>query len=259
MKPNVAAWLSSPNFAALEIIARAGYVSVIFDAEHGTFDLNDLNRAIPFAKSLGLRVLVKAQAPERAAIQQPLDFGADGIIIPHIMDVEHAREVCGYAKLPPLGDRSLAGGRTMEYGGFDGSWTTSQNSATLCLPMIEHPEALDDVAAILALDLVDGIFIGPGDLFARRGGGGFQVLEFEEKTLRELGRAALAAEKLWMMPAWSEKEQQIAIEEGADTIGVIQEYTAIRLSVEAAHTAFTDLTDRTRNEAHASDRNKDTK
>ncbi len=234
MSPQFAAWFSTPNVAGIEIVARAGYDTVIFDAEHGNFDLADLNRIIPFVKSLGMTMLVKTVAPERAPIQQPLDFGADGVIIPHILDVAQAREVCGLAKLPPLGDRSLAGGRTMDYIGFDKEWVGAQNRATLCLPMIEDPLAEDDVEAILALDTVDGIFIGPGDLFARRGGGGYVFGDYEEAVIRKLGRAAVAAGKPWMMPAWSEKEQRVALEEGAHTIGLMQEFTAMRVAFERA-------------------------
>jgi 4-hydroxy-2-oxoheptanedioate aldolase len=234
MSPKFAAWFSTPNVAGVEIVARAGYNTVIFDVEHGNFDLADLNRIIPFSSLLGLTVLVKVGAPERSPIQQALDFGADGIIIPHILDVAQAAEVCGLAKLPPLGDRSLAGGRTMDYIGFDADWSDVQNRKTLCLPMIEDPAALDDIEAILALDTVDGVFVGPGDLFARRGGGGYQVGEFEEQTLRDIGRAAAAAGKPWMMPAWSEIEQRIAIDAGADTIGLRQEFAALRLSFTGA-------------------------
>jgi 4-hydroxy-2-oxoheptanedioate aldolase len=229
-----AAWFSTPNVAGAEIVARLGYSTIILDVEHGSFDLAELNIYIPLAKSLGLRVLAKTAAPERAAIQQVLDFGADGVVIPHILDIDHARQVCAFAKLPPLGDRSLAGGRTMEYAGFDAGWTAAQNSATACYPMIEHPEALDDIDAILDLQTVDGVFIGPGDLFARRGGGGFVVNEYEEATLRQIAVAAGRAGKPWIMPAWSPKEQEIALEAGAHTIAVLQEFAALRTAFAGA-------------------------
>jgi 4-hydroxy-2-oxoheptanedioate aldolase len=232
--PKFAAWFSTPNVAGIEIVGRAGYDTVIFDVEHGNFDLADLNRTIPFVKALGMTMLVKTAAPERAPIQQALDFGADGVIIPHILDAAHAASVCALAKLPPLGDRSLAGGRTMDYIGFDADWAGTHNRNTLCLPMVEDPAALDDIEAILALDTVDGVFIGPGDLFARRGGGGYVFDEFSDTSLRRIAGAARAAGKPWMMPAWSEVEQRLAIEEGADTIGVLQEFTALRLAFTGA-------------------------
>lgn len=232
--PNFAAWFSTPNVAGIEIVGRTGYDTVIFDVEHGNFDLADLNRTIPLVKALGMTMLVKVGAPERSPIQQALDFGADGVIIPHILDVAQAAAVCSLAKLPPLGDRSLAGGRTMDYVGFDADWAPTQNRATLCLPMIEDPAALDDVEAILGLDVVDGVFVGPGDLFARRGGGGYVFDDFSDSALRRIAGAARDAGKPWMMPAWSEVEQRLAIEEGAHTIGVMQEFTALRLAYSGA-------------------------
>ena len=64
------AWLSTPNVPAIEMLARSGYHAVVLDAEHGTFELQDLNTVIPFARGLGLRTYVKAAAPERAPIPQ---------------------------------------------------------------------------------------------------------------------------------------------------------------------------------------------
>lgn len=232
--PQISAWLSTPNVPALEIVAAAGYDSVILDVEHGTFDLNDLERFVPLARALGLTCLVKTLAAERGPIQQALDFGADGVVIPHVLGLEHAREVSGFAKFPPLGDRSLAGGRTMGYAGFDAEWVLAQDSSTLCLPMIEHVEALTDLAAILALPTVDGLVVGPGDLFIRTGTGGYRRTEQDVRDLRAIAAAARAAGKPWMMPAWSPLEQRLALEEGAHTIAVLQEFTALRLGFEQA-------------------------
>lgn len=232
MTPQYSAWLSTPNFAALDIVAAAGYDAVILDVEHGTFELGDLDRVVPFAKALGLTCLVKVLAAAQAPVQQALDFGADGVVIPHVLGVDHAREVTGYAKFPPLGDRSLAGGRTMSYGGFDASWAAAQDTGTLCLPMIEDVTALKEVAAILALPTVDGIVIGPGDLFIRRGTGGFQRTDADYADIRAMATAARSAGKPWMLPAWSEGEQRVALEEGAHTIAIRQEFAALRQGFE---------------------------
>lgn len=80
--------------------------------------------------------IVKVLGPERGPIQQALDFGASAVAIPHIESAEHAREVCGFAKFPPLGDRSFAGGRTTGYRGFTDEWVARQDSETKCYPMV---------------------------------------------------------------------------------------------------------------------------
>ena len=43
-----AIWLSDPSFAAAEIARGLGYGAAILDIEHGSFDLADLERFIPF-------------------------------------------------------------------------------------------------------------------------------------------------------------------------------------------------------------------
>ena len=90
-----AAWLSAPNTAAAEILRDLGYGSVVLDIEHGSFDLADLERFVPFLRAIGLRVLAKVLAPERGPIQQALDFGADVVVIPHVENLAHAsRRFC---------------------------------------------------------------------------------------------------------------------------------------------------------------------
>jgi len=117
-----AVWLSGPNVAAAEIARQLGYGALVLDIEHGTFDLADLERFIPFAKAIGLEVIAKVLGPERGPIQQALDFGADTVAIPHVENAAHARAITAFAKFPPRGDRSFAGGRTAAYGGLTDDW-----------------------------------------------------------------------------------------------------------------------------------------
>jgi 4-hydroxy-2-oxoheptanedioate aldolase len=222
-----AVWLSTPNVAAAEIARQAGYGAAVLDIEHGAFDLADLDRFVPFLRALGFEVLAKVLAPERGPIQQALDFGADAVVIPHVLGAEHAREVSAYAKFPPLGDRSFAGGRTTSYGGFDDAWVRRQDTGTRCLPMIEDAGALEQVAEILALPTVDGVFVGPSDLSLRRDRGAYRRVEGDFADLARIAGAAAAAGKPWVLPAWSGPEKSFALEYGADQIVVTMEFTAL--------------------------------
>ncbi|MGP3936255.1 aldolase/citrate lyase family protein [Nonomuraea sp. KM88] len=173
-----AAWLSGPGFAAAEIVAGLGYGAVVLDIEHGTFDLADLDRFIPFLRGLNLEALAKVLGPERGPIQQALDFGATAVVVPHIENAAHAAAVCAFGKFPPLGDRSFAGGRTARYGGHDDGWIERQDRETRVYPMIE-------------------------DAFA---------------DLRIVADAARAVGKPWVLPAWSTSEKAFALENGADQL-----------------------------------------
>ncbi|GHD21382.1 4-hydroxy-2-oxovalerate aldolase [Nocardiopsis kunsanensis] len=220
-------WLSEPSAAAVEMARLAGYDTVVLDVEHGLFDLAALDWLIPFIRSNGMDVIAKVLGPERGPIQQALDFGANAVAVPHVESVEHARTVCGYAKFPPLGDRSFAGGRTSKYRGFTDAWVTEQDQGTRCYPMIEDASAFEDIDAILQLPVVDGIFIGPSDLSLRRDRGAYTVDEADLEDLRHLARAARSAGKPWVIPAWSEAEKHLAVQEGAETIVATMQYGAV--------------------------------
>lgn len=227
-------WLSSPNVALIEIAAARGVDALVIDAEHGTFDLVALDAVLVFARALKLPALVKALAPERAAVQQPLDFGAVGVIIPHVGDVGHARAVTGFAKFPTMGSRSFAGGRTAAYGAPGEDFFTEQDTSTLCLPMIESAEALDDVEAIAALPTVDGLFVGPSDLALRRGRGRYRRDEDDHADLARIAAAASAAGKPWIMPAWTAVERDRARALGAHLLVVVEEQGILADGLDAA-------------------------
>ncbi|TYL55409.1 4-hydroxy-2-oxovalerate aldolase [Nocardioides sp. BGMRC 2183] len=225
--PGIAIWLTEPSIAAVEMGRLAGYDTVVLDIEHGLFDLHALDRLIPFIRAKGMRVIAKVLGPERGPIQQALDFGADAVAIPHVESAEHAAQVCGFAKFPPLGDRSFAGGRTSDYRGFTDAWVTAQDRDTHCYPMIEDASAFDEVKAILDLPVVDGIFVGPSDLSLRRDRGAYSVTDEDLADIRHLARAAKDAGKPWLLPAWSAAEQRLAVEEGAATIVASMQYGAM--------------------------------
>lgn len=238
MNPRYGVWLSGPNVSAAEIARSIGYGTAVLDIEHGSFDLEGLDRFIPLLKALGFRVLAKVLASERAPIQQALDFGADAVVIPHIKNAAHAAVVCGYAKFPPRGDRSFAGGRTVGYGAPDDAWVVAQDAKTRCYPMIEHGTALAEVEAILALDVVDGVFVGPSDLSLRRERGAYKRSAGDFADLDRIAKAAHAVGKHWILPAWSVDEKTFAHENGAHAMVLTMEHGALALGLRDAWNAM---------------------
>ncbi|MGJ9426428.1 HpcH/HpaI aldolase/citrate lyase family protein [Nesterenkonia halotolerans] len=231
-------WLSEPSASTVEVAALAGYDTVVLDVEHGSFDLAALNWLLPFIRAKGMEVIVKVLGPQREAIQQALDLGANAVAIPHVESVEHAELVCGFAKFPPLGDRSFAGGRVSNYRGFDDAWVVEQDAQTRCYPMIEDASAFADIEQILALDVVDGIFIGPSDLSLRRDRGAYTVAEGDVTDIAHLADAANAAGKPWILPAWSPAEQKLAVDKNAHLIIATMQYGALLSGLSGASAAL---------------------
>ena len=162
--PELAFWLERPNIAACEIAQLMGYKTVVLDMEHGAIGDEACDTVVVLSRAIGLRCIVRVAAPTRLLIQQALDYGADGVMLPQLENLAHAREACAFAKFPPLGTRGVGYSRIMKYGAYtnvDDAFFGAENKRTQCFPMIETAGAFADVKAIAALDTVDGLFVGP--------------------------------------------------------------------------------------------------
>lgn len=225
---NLAFWLSAPSVPHIEIAYEFGFRAVVLDIEHGPFDLDSLDRLIPYCRALGMTVHAKVVGPQAEAIQQALDFGADSVIIPHIADVDHARRVTAAAKYPPLGLRSLSAGRTYGYGPRGEDHNQQENVRVKCWPMIESAESLADVEKIAALPTVDGLFAGPSDLSLTRGRRRYAFSPDDQTDLIRIAKAANAAGKPWVIPAWTPGERELARTHGAHLAVVGAQWALVR-------------------------------
>jgi 2-dehydro-3-deoxyglucarate aldolase/4-hydroxy-2-oxoheptanedioate aldolase len=162
------------------------------------------------------------------AIQHALDCGADGVILPQIEGLEHARAVTAFAKYPPLGTRGVGWSRTMGYGATPPDFFAAENKRTICWPMVETPGALDEVEAIAALDCVDGLFVGPSDLSMTSGRGPYKESAADFADMTRIAKAARKAGKGWALPAPSAKAFAFAVKHGACFVTVSDDLTAMR-------------------------------
>ena len=229
----VALWMSHPHVSYLEVAHAMGVQRLVIDLEHGAFDLKTLDEFLALVNALGITVLAKVLAPTIEAVQQALDFGADGVIVPHLGNLDHARAVTAAGKFPPLGVRSYSGGRSTGYTRATGSYFDDTNRRVKTYAMIETAESLADVEAIAALDTVDGLFPGPSDLALARGRGAYAFTVDDRADLTRIARAAHAVGKTWIMPGWTAPERLFAVEERAELIVVATQAGIIRAGVNA--------------------------
>lgn len=224
-------WLSHPQVPYVEVLRAMGVRRLLVDLEHGAFDLTVLDQFLALTTALGFTVWCKTAAPTTEAIQQPLDFGADGVVVPHLGGVEHARAVLAAGKFPPRGVRSYSGGRSAGYSRAGGSYFDDTNRRVRTWAMIETAESLADVEAIAALDVVDGLFPGPSDLALARGRGAYTFSDDDRADLTRIARAARTAGKPWIMPAWTPPERVFALAEGAERMVVVSQHGVVRAGV----------------------------
>jgi 4-hydroxy-2-oxoheptanedioate aldolase len=236
----IATWMTTPHVQHAEIAKDCGFEHLVLDIEHGTFDLGALDAFIGFARAIGMGLHAKVLGPTVEAIQQALDFGADSVIIPHILDAAHAEAVCAAAKYPPLGRRSFAGGRCMGYTRQTDAYFPAENLRVQCWPMCETAESLADIDNILALPTVDGIFMGPSDLSLSRGRPNYHFTDDDRLDIAKVAEACAAAGKDWVMPGWRADERAFAMAQARKPAMMVvgPQYGIIRAGFEGVRAAL---------------------
>ncbi|WP_210438649.1 HpcH/HpaI aldolase family protein [Nocardioides xinjiangensis] len=144
-------WSLLGGAVTAEVLARTGPDFVVVDLQHGAAAEVDLPGMTAAIRAAGSVPLVRTRSPLFADVGRPLDLGACGVIVPNIRDAEHAREVVAATRYAPVGGRSI--GRLS--GGAD---------RPLVIAMVETATALEDLDAVLAVEGLDGVYVGPGDL-----------------------------------------------------------------------------------------------
>jgi 4-hydroxy-2-oxoheptanedioate aldolase len=159
------AWSTVPEPVIAELCARGGFDSVTVDMQHGMHDPVSAMRSISHIALAGKPALVRIMVGDNGMASRALDMGAEGVIAPMINTVAEAKAFVAAVKYPPMGDRSWGPLRAQTIFGIDPpTQLRISNSASLAIAMIETRQALDALDDILALDGIDGIFVGPSDL-----------------------------------------------------------------------------------------------
>jgi 2-keto-3-deoxy-L-rhamnonate aldolase RhmA len=192
-KPTAGAWLQMTSPFSAEIMARAGFDWLIVDMEHAPGDF--LNHASQLQAIGGTDCVPFVRAPwnDPVAIKRILDTGVLGVLIPYVNSAEEARNAVAACKYPPEGIRGLAGSPRAAYFGQNSmDYLKDANEEILVIIAVETGEAIANLDEILAVDGLDGIFIGPMDLATSMGYFGDPshpevqqaIATVEEKTLK---------------------------------------------------------------------------
>jgi len=164
MKTKIGSWLTLNNPEIAEIMADAGFDWLCVDMEHSVIDFNEAKQIILTIQSKGLKAFVRIGENNSLIMKRILDAGADGIIVPSVNSLEEAKKAVAAFKYPPMGKRGVGLSRAQGYGfSFEHYKDNLCKDLTLIL-QIEHINAIDQLSDIVALDGVDGTFIGPYDL-----------------------------------------------------------------------------------------------
>ena len=161
-KAAVNGWLAIPNSFATEVMAHQGWDTLTIDLQHGVVDYPAMVTMLQAISTTPTVPVVRVPWLEPGIIMKSLDAGAYGIICPMVNTREEAQKLVAYTHYAPRGTRSFGPVRALYYGGPD--YPEKANDTIVSFAMIETAQALDNLDAILSVEGLDAIYIGPSDL-----------------------------------------------------------------------------------------------
>ncbi len=149
------------SILATEILSRAGFDFVLVDNQHGAWDESSSLLAVR-SICLGTAVpMARVRWNDFSAIGRLLDSGMLGIVVPMVNSVAEAQAAARAARYPPQGGRSAG---AFGAGFYDVDYVRQINDEIFLAVQIESKQAVEHAEDILAVDGVDGCWIGPADL-----------------------------------------------------------------------------------------------
>lgn len=220
-KTQIGCWVSLANPYTTEMMGTAGFDWLLIDNEHSPNDLRSTLAQLAVLEASDSHAIVRVPLGETYLIKQMLDAGAQSILVPMVESAATARDLVRDVTYPPTGRRgvgySLA--RASRFAAIPDYGQTADAEVCL-LVQVENRAGLAALDDILAVEGVDGVFIGPADLAADMGHMGDINHPDVQAAIMDALRRIRAAGKAPGILATQDKMAQEALDAGAQFVAV---------------------------------------
>lgn len=218
----LAIWQHIPSPMIARYLAKMGWDRVILDMQHGSASFETAYECVHTVRAGGSVPWVRTSIGCPSEVQRALDIGALGVIVPMVNSVAQAREMALAAKYPPLGVRSFGGDPSLHFGP---DYPERANRETVLLVQVEHVEAVRQVEEILAIDGVDGCFVGPTDLALSMGLSRFEyeAVAEHQNAVKRIVAASRSTGKLACCNTYSMEDFATKLELGFGCLSFLSE------------------------------------
>lgn len=209
-----------PEPGLVEVLGYAGFDFVLIDGEHGSMGWTEMERMILAGLATDAAPFVRVVKNEPEMVMRTLDLGAMGVLIPHCRTAEDARRFVDGALYPPRGQRGIGPGRGTKWGAVPSEeYFRTVDDQIVLLALVEDPEGVENIEAIVETPGLDIVWVGTGDLAAAYGVSGqtshLKVVAAAERILTAGNRKGVAVG----FPARSVDDAKAAAAKGYRAIG----------------------------------------
>lgn len=154
--------MSTASTLMLQSLNRDDLDFILFDAEHGIFDTQNVVPMLQICRLMGLPSIVRAQDSAYHLIAKAIDMGADGVMIPRVESAAQLRCAVDGMLFAPHGRKGCGGHGQMRQGEAYADFPKTR----FLLPQIESPRGIEALPEMLDAfgEYISAVIIGPYDL-----------------------------------------------------------------------------------------------
>jgi len=167
--PPIGTWLMSAAPSTAEALGCAGFDFLVVDTEHVPLDTAQTIEVLRAIAGTPASAVTRVAWNDAVLVKRALDAGAQSLMFPFVQTAEEARRAVASTRYPPGGTRGVAAMHRGSRYATVPDYLVRANDEIAVVVQVETPAALDAVPSIAAVEGVDSIFVGPGDLSAAMG------------------------------------------------------------------------------------------
>ena len=169
-RDQIGLWLSLGDAYAAEAVAGTGFDWLLIDCEHAPNDLRSVLAQLQAVAPYPVQPIVRPAIGDPVAIKQLLELGVQTLLVPMVESAEQAQALVAATRYPPRGVRGVGSSlaRSSRWAAVK-DYAHAADEQMCVLLQVETVRGLGELAAIAAVDGVDGVFFGPADLSASMG------------------------------------------------------------------------------------------
>lgn len=162
---SIGLWCSLSSGLTTEVVAGAGAGWLLIDGEHSPNDLRSTMAQLQVIAAFPCEAAVRLPSDDATLIKQYMDIGARSLMIPNVRNAQQAREIAkAMAYAPAGGVRGFSVGHRANQFGRIAGYHQNARAQQLLAVQIECEAGVTNAAEIAAVEGVDVLFVGPGDM-----------------------------------------------------------------------------------------------
>lgn len=196
-----------------EILSYCGFDFFWIDTEHAAMSIETLRSHISVTNCRGIFSMVRVPWNDPGRIKPVLDLGANGIIVPNVVNSHEAEKAVLACTYPPEGTRGYGARQPANWGRIAPSdYAKDAKESIFTVIQIESREGVENIDSILEVPDLDCVALGPMDLSASMGHVGQIDHPEVKKAITTVIEKTVNSDKILGYPAVVANNMKLAVE-----------------------------------------------